>query len=753
MSYQQDAFIRTDPRYLEDSAVSEKEKNGGRYLKSMIDYHIYRLVEEKKRMKVARNYYEGKRDAKEFAYLENNYGIGNPGKLGFTPLVKPRIDVLVGMMLQEQVKFMVRYNDNATISGIEQEKMEGFLNDLFNFIAKENQGGGQTRPITEKQIDAIKKSYGESYKSMYEKAATDLIQFFLSNRKTDFIQKTKQLLLDLLITGEGFYRTFIPKLNADPILEICKPENVFFNKNTNHQYLGNSDAVVHREFMTRIEILNKYGVYMSADDKEALFNGTAKVKGNRRIVSPKELDVRNDDDYNSVIDDQFTYNNHEILEVYHVEWLANNKVEVEDPDEFTLVDGVMGKPKKYVWRLDRYEGIRIGLDIYLNAGKSRHISRDDSDPYRCDLTYNGISYNDRNGSPYSMSLKMKDLQDLYDITIFHRDNLIANSGSTGSRINVAGIPKELGDDFMVRVMKFIAFKKQGVELINPLQENADKFSGYGDYDNTVKGQTIQGIQSVLESIENQANTITGVTKQMLAQIEEREAVSNVKTGIVQASLVTKDMMDLHKTVRVHMLSDLLDWAKHSFVKGKKGSYILGQNIVAFHAAPEYFRHSNFDIHIVADGREASKLAKLEQLAVGLAGQAPPDAIVKVLLADSVAEAKEAMSVAMDQAKQEEQGGLEEQLAQMQQQLQEAQNELKQLAALKENNAEANAAKLRADAEKSKEAVTDMKERRDMDRKEAENKRDLDKALFQLEREELYAGGSANKEVNNNIAGR
>lgn len=752
MSFQ-DTFIRTDPRYLEDSAVSEKEKNGDKYLKSMIDYHIYRLVEEKQKIKTARNYYEGTRDAKEFAYLTDNFGIGNPGKLGFTPLVKPRIDVLVGMMLQEQVKYMVRYNDNETITSIEQEKMEGFMGELFEFIHKEAQGDGQTRPITEKQIAAIQKNFGTKYKSVFERAATDLIQYFLSNRKTDFIQKAKQLFLDLLIVGEGFYRTYIPKLNADPVLEICKPENIFFNKNTNKQYLNTTNTVVHREYMTRVDILNKYGAYMREEDKEALFNGTAKVKGNRRITSPKQLDIVNDDDYNSVIDDQYTYNNFETLEVYHVEWLANNKVLIEDPEEFTLVEGKLGKPRKHAWRLDRYEGIRIGLDIYLNAGKSKHISRDSSDPYTCELTYNGISYNDRNGTPYSLSLKLKDLQDLYDITIFHRDNLIANSGSTGSRINVAGIPKELGDDFMERVMKFIAFKKQGVELINPLQENADKFSGYGDYDNTVKGQTIDGIQKVLESIENQANTLTGVTKQMLSQIEEREAVSNVKTGISQGSLVTKDIMDLHKVTRVHMLSDLINWSKYSFVDGKKGSYIQGENIVAFQAAPEHFRHSNFDIHIVADGQEAAKLQKLEQLAVGLAGKAPSEAIVNALLADSVAEAKAAMVAGVDKAQGEEEGNMEEQLAQAQKQIQELTNELKQLQSMKEQQSQAAAEKLKADADKSKEAVEDMRERRKMDKDDSKAKRELDKGLYQLEREELYAGGDKNKEINNNIAGR
>ena len=169
MSDYSNAFLRTEPRYLEDSNVSEKEKNGSRYLKSMIDYHIYRLVEEKTHIKQARNYYEGTRDAKEFAYLTENFGVGSPSKLGFTPLVKPRIDVLVGMMLQEQVKYMVRYNDNHTIESIEEEKMVGFLNSLFEFIHKESQGEGElTRPLTEKQIEAIKSQYGSKYKSNFE---------------------------------------------------------------------------------------------------------------------------------------------------------------------------------------------------------------------------------------------------------------------------------------------------------------------------------------------------------------------------------------------------------------------------------------------------------------------------------------------------------------------------------------------------------------------------------------------------------
>ena len=50
------------------------------------------------------------------------------------------------------------------------------------------------------------------------------------------------------------------------------------------------------------------------------------------------------------------------------------------------------------------------------------------------------------------------LQDKYDLITFFRDNVIANSGTSGDWIDFSMLPMALGDDLTERLQKFIAYK-------------------------------------------------------------------------------------------------------------------------------------------------------------------------------------------------------------------------------------------------------------------------------------------------------
>ena len=55
------------------------------------DRAITELVYPKWDLQKAYNYYNGKRDAEQYRYLEENYGIGNPTSVEFIPLISRRI--------------------------------------------------------------------------------------------------------------------------------------------------------------------------------------------------------------------------------------------------------------------------------------------------------------------------------------------------------------------------------------------------------------------------------------------------------------------------------------------------------------------------------------------------------------------------------------------------------------------------------------------------------------------------------------
>jgi hypothetical protein len=113
------------------------------------------------------------------------------------------------------------------------------------------------------------------------------------------------------------------------------------------------------------------------------------------------------------------------------------------------------------------------------------------------------------------------LQDKYNLSIFYRDKLLANSGTVGDWINMPTIPTFLGEKLPERIMKWLAYKKQGIGLLDTSQEGqistgqAPLTTTFNGYDDTLKVQTVQAIQTVIDSIEATTSSITGVFRERL----------------------------------------------------------------------------------------------------------------------------------------------------------------------------------------------------------------------------------------------
>jgi hypothetical protein len=94
--------------------------------------------------------------------------------------------------------------------------------------------------------------------------------------------------------------------------------------------------------------------------------------------------------------------------------------------------------------MQRYKGIRIGEDIYIPIGLDEEVIRSKDNPSYCGLSINGVRFLNRNSKPYSLILSCASLQDKYDILLFYRDRLIANSGNTGDYVDISLLPTFLG---------------------------------------------------------------------------------------------------------------------------------------------------------------------------------------------------------------------------------------------------------------------------------------------------------------------
>ena len=95
---------------------------------------ISELVYNKTELQKAYNYYNGKRDPEQFRYLEENFGIGSPTSVEFTPLLKKHVDALVGEYLGTPILPKISCKDSDTISNITREKQLQITQGLFKYL-------------------------------------------------------------------------------------------------------------------------------------------------------------------------------------------------------------------------------------------------------------------------------------------------------------------------------------------------------------------------------------------------------------------------------------------------------------------------------------------------------------------------------------------------------------------------------------------------------------------------------------------
>ena len=484
-------------------------------LVSKTNLAISELVQEKVAIQKAYNYYNCKRDKEQFKYLEENFGIGQPTAVEFIPLIRKHIDALVGEYLNVPILPKVSCKDSETINNIFREKQIKIATECANLL-QNNLKNNLLRILGSKdmqdlnikeQLDKLIEDINENFISEYEIAGQNVIEYIIQSRNVDLVTKLKQLFVDLLVSGYTFYRV-LPSSSGNNIkIECLNPLNVFPDLNYDSPYINESYRIVVRSYLTRNQILSKYGKDLSKEDIskiEDMWTDSLETTGSFYVRScnpdgtPATDGLRAGEEVTPGYPGQHWYNR-SLIPVYEVEWIETDKNFVEQ----------------------RYSTVRIGSEIYILKGKDEDVIRTKDDPNKATLTVNGVWFNNRGDEPFSMVQKCMVLQDRYDLLHFYRDNLIAQSGSVGDFINLPTLPAILGDDLSERLMKWKAYKKQGMALIDTSQEGqigtgqAPLTTIYNGYDDTVKVQAIQAIQLAIDSVEQTTSSITGVFRERL----------------------------------------------------------------------------------------------------------------------------------------------------------------------------------------------------------------------------------------------
>ena len=659
----------------------EERINSEKYLIDKADQAISELVYDKVHLIKAYNYYAGIRDRNQFAHLEQNYGIGNPTNITFTPLIRKHIDALVGEYLTLPLDPGISCKDEKTLNNIFREKQLKISQELVKVIKPKLQnliysllkGDGKNK-INDVQFEAELKNVEDfvenNFISDYEIAAQNIIENFIQSRTVDLKNKLQQLILDLFIAGEVYYLVEPTVNNTGVNLKILNPMNCFPDVNVNSQYINDSYRFVYREYLSKQELLAQYGEDLTREDlkhieKDDVLNTT----NSSHIMMLSSANGRfsmSDCMEDGIIQGMAAVPTYayrpsiptSLFCVYHVQW-----VDVE-------------KQKDGTYKQNRFHVTKIGGDIYILKGRDDNAVRSVTSPEKVKLSVNGLRYKSRTGRPYSLMLATADLQDLYDYYQFMKSTLIAQSGTAGDWIDIAYIPNWLGTQPQEKLQKWLAYKKSGVAMLDSSQEGLPMSNAtFQGYDDTVKLQAIQAVDVAIQDIENTAMQITGVYRERLGGLQPRDAVANVETGLQQSFIVTKQYFRAMDHIEKEILLDMLNVAKIVYKDGISGTLILGNQRKIFTALPEHYTLTDFDIHI-RDSQEAIKeRTQVQQMALELikGGLTDPELLLTISSSKSITDMKTTVSKQI-KAKREENN----QLQQLQQQLQAAQQQMQQM---------------------------------------------------------------------------
>ena len=611
---------------------------------------ISELVIEKEHLTKAYNYYAGIRDKEQYKYLEENFGIGNPTSVEFTPLIKKHVDALVGEYLGFPTLPKISCKDAATISNIHRDKQlqikaainRHLSNHLNNFVIRMITGKSTSDEFIQEQLDRVVQDLDQSFVSDYEIAAQNVVQYIMQSRSTDFETKKRQLLLDLLISGETYYQTGETPSGTNINFEVLNTKDVFPDMNPDSIYVKDASRVVVRKWYTVNQILNKYGSDLTKEEVKIIRDNLAPfsdnshygfIPGTEKFTISANMATQNDPN----VDKRATNKN--LFPVYEVEW-------IEVDENFVM---------------QRYKTIRINGDIFITKGIDETVIRSQDNPTRCGLSVNGVIFYNRSSKPYSLVLACVPLQDKYDILNYYRDTIIANSGVKGQIVDFSLIPTFLGGEWAERIAKWQAYRKAGDLLIDTSQEGRNENGTaplntiFNGYDDTVAVQAIQAIQMAIDSVEATVSSITGVFRERLNGIEQRDAVSNIKQGVTNSFIVTKHIFQQMDLIICELLMDGLNQAKYTWKKGLTGTIILGEyQQKIFTALPQHFTLTDFDIHIISSSQIMEEMERTKAIIPELVkgGVMPPEAIIECLSAQGYADLRHKVKKAIKQQKEE-----------------------------------------------------------------------------------------------------
>ena len=607
--------------------VPEKDKTEDWY-KANIDDIIAQCGSDKRDVHKQFRIYDGEYNGEDFSYITSTFGIDFPAQLKHIPLVRPLLEVLKGEEWARPLSFTVYTEDDDSIAEKFTARAKAMWEEEMKFMQEQVEQGTFNSNVVERKMEERQKYYNTSFQTDLEIATHKFAKSLIA--KIDMKSILADQWEDQLVTGREYYRCKPVRVGQPPMYECIDQRNFWYSENSDVKWVRDCDWAMYKEHMSSIDILDRWGHKLSDDDikffTDGLHSGATQYS---KIDYGYELGSQSDSPLNSA----YSY------DVYHTEWKTLRKLYVDDEHigmDADLVrvlseDDFLKLPKKKKQKIkvfyiqERCEGVRIGSDKYVDMGISEFQMRSLSDPSKVPLTFNGKTNSIKAGKPYSLVELTKDLQDLYNIMHFHKENMIALSGSKATVMDLSQMPSfgdgnEGGEDVANDMKMWMYYKKLGTMFIDRSKEGADKtFNQFQSLDESL-GNGIQQILGIIQHLEQLAGRIIGVPPERTGDVNQYQGKGVTDSVLVQSSKNTEPLYKEHYEVVQQGLRDLVNAARFCYPEGTMAQYMVGDYLHGIFQLPDTWCLADYGVFISNMLSEERDLERIKALAETLVHQ-------------------------------------------------------------------------------------------------------------------------------------
>ena len=711
-------------------AVLRNHQGSNKFTQERIkDYENYLLV-------------HGQFDTKQFKYVTDMYGITAPARLVNYPIIMPKIDLLVGEVVSQPLRWSVNVINKNAIRRKNEKKIQMAAEVILRPHRREIEKvlGAE---LEDEQVGAEVPEDVEAFQNMKFRDAVEEqvhvgLEYIAQKQKLKSI--FKRGFYDLAITGKEFYRVNIK--NGDPYVERIDPRTVIYDVDSDKETLQDCKYAGLDNWYTVNEIVDRFHLEGKIVDQ---------------LEELEKMETDQIMQFNSAYEAYMTSESRALkVRVVEVEWkslktikykVSPNKYD-DEIDYYKMVkdDYIPKEGEKIVKRVinDIRYCIQVGHDMVLEYGRKPNIIRFEDNYANCKLSFFGVIRNAFNQSTLSIADSLKNIQLLYNIVNYHIELALARSGGKALVYDVAQKPKGMKlNDVLYHL------KNSGLAVINTNEEGMQtrSFNQFQQVDLTLS-QSVGQLINLKIMLEQTADQLTGITASRAGITKSSDAVGVNERSVMQSTLITAPLFDIHYELIGDTLNAAANLFRYCWAESDRMLNIFGDMGIQVFQWKKTSALDEIGIFVENSAKELSKKNSMFSMMDRMAstGSLDPLSTMKALNAESAVEVEKILTEGIKVMQEREQ--------QNQQSMQEIQAQKNQIDAQKiqvpievakiNSETDIRVAEMKINAEQGK---LDQEQEFDMDAQSVAQQNELDRMMLQ---DSGNAEQIENEKENNNL---